>query len=102
MENQEIYDKMMDKSFQKGLKQNPEKYAREFGYEVTNDTSVKVLENTKDVFYVIIPLEPKQNINLDQIQAAGNTVGSVGTSGTVCTFCSTASTTGTASTAGSA
>ncbi len=93
----EITDNLYDRNFrQKLLSSATSTEALEsLGYKYAEGVEVRIVKSTKDTTYVIMP---DQSINLDQISAAGVTVG-LGSAGSVSTISSTI---GSASTAGSA
>ena len=97
-----IENKLRDKEFRQLLQQNPQQYARQLGYDFA-DMEFKVVKNSKAISHIVIPYSTEQNINLDNIQAAGE-VGSAGTAssastlGSICSTWSCAASTGTAST----
>lgn len=92
-----IYNKLVDKGFrQKLLADKPDSSAiSELGYDLSSGTKFKVVVSKKDVMYIAMP---NDTVNLDNISAAGLTVG-VGTGATIGSITTTLST---ASTAGSA
>lgn len=105
MENQDIYDKMMDKEFRQNLINNPREYAKKLGYEIPDETEIKVLKNTKDLFYIsLTEFSSTGELDLSQIQAAGpaGTASTAGSASTSFTICGTVSTASSSSTLGSA
>lgn len=97
--NKEIYAKIVDKAFREKLIANPHKYSKELGYDIANDIDIKIIKNTKEIFYVALA---KLDImeNLEQIQAAGNTASCAGSASTLGSVTSTVSSGATASTLG--
>ena len=100
--------RLYDKVFRAKLRDNPEDTLKLLNIKKDDGVEFKVVTNTKDALFFIIPNIENFDIDyLNSIQAAVNTVGSVttlGSAGTMSTFSSfdtTVSSLGCASTAGS-
>lgn len=98
-----------DPQFKQRLVQDPAGVMREQGIEVPQGIDVRVVENTENVFYLVLPPRPSEEISDEQLEsvAGGNTLGSAGTVSTLGTVSCPASfgtvgTTATVGTAGSA
>lgn len=68
------------------------------------DVDVRILANTEDVFYLLMPPDPNVELADEDlgVVAGGKTAGSAGTAGTVGSVATTLSTASTGGTAGSA
>ncbi len=114
---EDYMDKLLDKKFRAQLKANPKLQLSKLVDADFEDLEYKVVESSKDIFYVVIPYfdsnikqEDMQNIlsagatvgSAGSLSSAGCTVGTLGTVAgvTIGTF-GTASTVGTLTTASS-
>lgn len=104
IKNEDIYNNIIDKEFRKKLIANPSKYAKELGYDIKDDTQIKVVKNTKNIMYInLVEVDGSKELDLTQVQAAGtSTAGTAGTAGTLGSISTTFLCSSTASTAGTA
>ncbi len=96
MNEQEIRNKFFDKGFRTQLRNDPEAILSDLGYILESGIEMRVLTNTKNKTYMIIPA--RDNEILANIQASGSkvdtvaTLGSASSAGTVSTISGTAGT----------
>ena len=58
-----------DEKFKGRLLKNPKEAIKEIGVELHPDLKVKVIENTNDTIYIVLPQKPKtQNKELEVLQ----------------------------------
>ena len=85
MENIVNTKKLYDKDFRRELMENPKEVVLELGLKLENDVEIKVVENTKNNYYIAIPLVTKDIAitELENLDAAGSfsSVGSFGSVG---------------------
>lgn len=93
-----------DPAFKQRLVDDPATVLREQGTPVPEGVEVRVVENTDQVFYMVLPPAPSEEISDEQLEtvSGGNSAGSVGCLLTFGSICGTVGTTTTVSTAGSA
>jgi hypothetical protein len=53
-----------DENFKNQLKTHPKEAISQFGVSVSQGTEVKVLEETSNVAYLVLPTEPDQNAHV--------------------------------------
>ena len=98
MQENDINKNFLDKQFRNKLRDDPMAAINKLNDESKTDAEFKVVTNTKDTVYIVIPSH-ELVANLDTLQAGveASTAGSVGSAGSVGTL----STEGCASSAGS-
>ncbi len=104
LDNKKILDYLHDKDFRQGLKSEPKLYAIKLGYEVSDDTTIKILENSKDLIYITMSDNSFNYHDLEMTNAAMLGVSTAGTASSVGSFssvCSSASSLSCAGTIGS-
>lgn len=91
-------------AFKQRLISDPQGVLREQGAPVPDNVEIRVVENTDQVFYLVLPPMPAEEITDEQLEAVsgGNTAGSVSSLLTISTICGSIGTVTTAGSAGSA
>ena len=84
--------KLYDFEFQQKLSADPDKYARELGFD-GKGVEFKVVRNTKNLTYIAVETSTQDLLNdIDNIQAAGSsTVSSAGSASSIGTVTSSVS-----------
>ena len=59
---------MSDEAFRNELKANPKKVLAEEGIEVPEGKEIKVVENTKDEAYLVIPYA-EEGLNMEELES---------------------------------
>lgn len=98
---------LSDEKFQAGIRQNPRDAFADKGVELPSDLEVKVLSNSRDTFYLVLPPDPNEALSDEDLSmiAGGKSASSAGSAGSASSAgCvpSTASTAGSASSASTA
>ncbi len=77
-DNKNFYDKLLNKEFRDKLISNPKDLIKELVDEDLQDVEYKVVESTKNIFYIAIPYN-SEVINLSALGgvSAAGTVGTV-------------------------
>ncbi len=104
MKTQNINNMLFDKEFREQLRSNPQKTAKNIYNQDLDNVEYKVLTNTKNTTYVVLPSKELM-LDLGDINAAGGCVssaGSVSSFGTIGTVGGSLSTVFSAGTVGSA
>ena len=93
-----------DPGYRRQVEADPVAAFREQGMELPSDIAVRVLANTDDTFYMVLPPDPNMDLGDELLTAiaGGDSAGTVGTASTVLcgTEASTAGSVGTASSVG--
>ena len=97
---QHLQVKLHDSTFRDELKKLNKKCLAELGCDIDSGIEYRIIENTKETTYIIMPSQSTQSfdMNLEQIQAAGSASSgsTLGSFGTLCGTVSTGATAGTA------